>query len=162
MLVYLFLLFTLVPLVELALLIWIGERSVWWLPIALVLITGIAGAALARRQGWWVGQRVRSELNAGRLPAGAVLDGFLILIGAILLITPGVLTDLVGIVLLIPPTRNVIKRAALARLRRNLQVKSAQLRSAHEIRGGNKNQASDGRDTIIDAKVISTRVEDAK
>jgi UPF0716 protein FxsA len=162
MLVYLFLLFTLVPLVELALLIWIGGKTVWWLPVALVLITGIAGAALARRQGWWVGRHIRSELNAGRLPAGALLDGFLILIAAILLITPGVLTDLMGIALLLPPVRNMVKRAALGRLRRHVEVKTAQFTSRVDARRGDINPASYSRDTIIDAKVISTHVEDAK
>jgi UPF0716 protein FxsA len=144
-------LFTLVPLVELAVLIWIGGQTVWWLPIVLVLLTGIGGAALARRQGWQVGRRIRSDLNSNRLPAGALLDGFLILIAAILLITPGVITDVIGILLLVPPVRSGVKRALFSELRRQVQVKSAR----------SKAQQSDvtGRDTVIDAKVISTRVE---
>src|SRR5687767_3989167 len=120
MLVYLFLLFTLVPLIELAALIWIGGKTVWWLPIVLVLLTGIGGAALARRQGWQVGRRIRNDLNSNRLPAGALLDGFLILIAAILLITPGVITDVLGLALLLPPVRAGVKRALFSQLRRQV------------------------------------------
>jgi UPF0716 protein FxsA len=92
-------------------------------------------------------------LNSNRLPAGALLDGFLILIAAVLLITPGVITDVIGILLLVPPVRAGVKRALFSELRGQVQVKSAR----------SKAQQSDvtGRDTVIDAKVISTRVEDA-
>jgi UPF0716 protein FxsA len=162
MLVYLFLLFTLVPLVELSLLIWIGGQTVWWLPVALVLFTGIAGAALARRQGWWVNSRIRNELNAGRVPAGALMDGFLILIAAILLITPGVLTDLFGIALLLPPVRSVAKRAIFSSLRRQVEVRTRQFSSEYGRRAADSHSDSGDRDTIIDAKVIRTHVEDAK
>jgi UPF0716 protein FxsA len=162
MLVYLFVLFTVVPLVELALLIWIGGETVWWLPVAFVLFTAVAGAVLARRQGWRVGQRIQSDLRAGRLPASAMMDGFLILIAAILLITPGVLTDVFGIALLLPPVRSLVKQAVLGRLRRQVEVKTAQFTSEFEARGGASKPTSSGRDTIIDAKVIRTHVEDAK
>jgi UPF0716 protein FxsA len=161
MLVYLFLLFTLVPLIELALLIWIGGKTVWWLPIALVVLTAVGGAALARWQGWQVGTRIRGELRSGRLPAGAMLDGFLILVAAILLISPGVITDVLGILLLLPPVRAGVKRALFSQLRRQVQVKKAEFNSAVSARRNAAQPNATARDTVIDAKVISTRVEDA-
>ena len=109
MIFYLFLLFTLLPIVELAILIRIGEATVWWVPVALVIFTGIAGAALARWQGLRVYQRIRDDTRARRMPADALVDGFLILLAGILLVTPGVLTDVVGIAFLIPPVRALVK-----------------------------------------------------
>src|SRR3972149_4678710 len=119
MLFYLFLLFTLVPLVELALLIWIGGQTSIGFTIALVLTTGIVGAALARWQGWRTRARIQDELHAGRMPADALVDGLLILVAGLLLVTPGVLTDAVGFSLLIPPLRTLVKRSVSAWLRRN-------------------------------------------
>ncbi len=160
MLILLFLLFTLVPLVELALLVWIGVNTVWWVPIGLVLLTGIAGAALARWQGWETGTRIRGEVRARRLPADALIDGFLIIIAAILLIAPGVITDVAGLLLLLPPTRRAVKRAALNWLRRQIEMKATQFHSS--IRPDVVDHPIPKRhDEIIEAKVIATRVEDA-
>jgi UPF0716 protein FxsA len=161
MLASLFLLFTVVPLVELALLIWIGGQTAWWVPLALVLFTGIAGAALARWQGWHAIRRIQDDLQTGRMPADAVIDGVLILAAGILLVTPGVLTDIVGVALLIPPFRSLVKRGAFAWLRRHVQVSAA--RFAASFHGGNsdRNAASWSRDEIIEAKVITSRVEKA-
>lgn len=161
MLLYLFLLFTLLPIVELAILIRIGEATVWWAPILLVISTGIAGAALSRWQGLQVVRRIREDAAAGRMPADALVDGFLILLAGILLITPGVVTDFVGIAFLIPPIRALVKRGVKAWIRRNIQVRVAGFNSAGAW------QYEDGaspprNDEIIDARVISSRVEDAK
>jgi UPF0716 protein FxsA len=157
----LFLLFTLVPLVELALLIWIGVNTVWWVPIGLVILTGFAGAALARQQGWQIGSRVRGELRSGRLPADAMIDGLLIVVAAVFLIAPGVLTDVVGLALLLPPVRRTAKRAIISWLRRQIDLKTAQFRTT--IRPDDLDHPKPPRhDEIIDAKVIASRVEDAK
>ena len=102
MLLYFFLLFIVLPLVEITILIQIGEWTVWWVPIAIVVATGIVGGTLARWQGWRVLERIREEMRSGRVPADALIDGFLILLAGILLVTPGILTDLVGIAFLIP------------------------------------------------------------
>lgn len=153
MLFYLFLLFTLVPLVELALLVWIGTRTEWWFPILLVVATGMLGAALARWQGWRVVRRIQDELDAGRLPADAMLDGVMILVAGLLLVTPGVLTDVVGVVLLVPPLRHFVKRGVKAWLRHNFQVQAVHFESF--------STSGQGGDEVVDAKVIDTRVEDA-
>ncbi|MBN1207894.1 MAG: FxsA family protein [Myxococcaceae bacterium] len=114
---YLFLAFTVVPFLELYLLIGIG-REVGVLPtIALVLVTGLLGASLARREGRRVLRSWQAATSQGRLPEDAILSGALVLVGGVLLVTPGVLTDVVGLLLLIPPTRRWIA----ARLRRALE-----------------------------------------
>ncbi|UCD15496.1 MAG: FxsA family protein [Candidatus Omnitrophota bacterium] len=109
MLGYLILLFTTVPLLELALLIKIGQVIGASLTIAIVVITGAGGAMLARSQGLKVFNRINQDLAAGVMPQDALFDALLILCGGLLLITPGVLTDLVGLFLLIPFFRDLIK-----------------------------------------------------
>lgn len=116
----LLLLFTLVPLLELYLLLAIG-RVVGFLPtVALVLITGVVGAWLAKSQGLRAWARVRAEMAAGRPPAAALLDGVLILIAGAVLLTPGLLTDLCGFFLLTPWGRGLVRRALSARIGRLL------------------------------------------
>jgi UPF0716 protein FxsA len=161
MLIYLFLLFTVVPIIELAILVWIGGQTQWYVPILLVIATGVLGAALARWQGWQVLQRIRADAAAGRMPADAMIDGFLILLAGILLVTPGVMSDLMGVALLIPPARAVVKRAVAAWIQRNIEVRVGKSAS------GFRSTASAGptttrRDEIIEARVVGTRVEDAE
>jgi UPF0716 protein FxsA len=159
MLLYLFLLFTLVPLVELSILVWIGGQTQWWVPIVMVIGTGIAGAALARWQGWQTLQRIREESRQGRVPAGALIDGFLILVAGILLVTPGVLTDLFGVALLIPPIRALVKRGVAAWINRNVEVRIGSSSAAFWPDGNSARPSH--RDEVIEARVIKTHVEDA-
>ena len=102
MLLKLLSLFILVPLVELALLLYLADASSWQFTLLLVIATGVIGTLLAREQGWRTWTRIRDELAAGRMPADSLLDGVLIFIAGALLLTPGVLTDLLGISLLVP------------------------------------------------------------
>jgi len=133
---------------------------VWWVPIGLVILTGIAGAALARQQGWQIGSRVRGELRSGRIPADAMIDGLLIAVAAIFLIAPGVLTDVVGLALLLPPVRGVVKRGVISWLRRQFELKAAEIHAT--VRPDDLDDPKPPRhDEIIDAKVISSRVEEA-
>ena len=156
MLFYLFLLFTLVPVAELALLIWIGSKTSVAFTIGLVLLTGIVGAALARWQGWRTYVRIQSELAAGRMPGEAMVDAVLILVAGLLLVTPGVMTDFVGFALLIPPARSLMKRGTIAWIRRNFRVETV----AFTAGGGGSAQQSTNGDRIVDARVLETRVED--
>ena len=103
-------LFVVVPIIELALLIEIGQHIGVWPTLTIVILTGIAGAWLARLQGFMVLRTLQAELSQGILPAESILDGFLVLAGALLLLTPGILTDALGFALLIPLSRNVIKQ----------------------------------------------------
>lgn len=99
------LLFVVVPLVELALLIQVGQLIGLGPTILLVLATGFGGAALARREGLRTLASIQAELARGRVPGSALLDGAAILFGGALLLTPGVLTDFLGLSLLLPVTR---------------------------------------------------------
>lgn len=112
----LFLLFVIVPLIEIVLLIQIGSAVGLVPTIALVLITGAIGAALARSQGAQVLRGIRAEMAAGRVPASSLIDGLFVLIGGVLLLTPGILTDLFGLGLLLPFTRSRLKRSLQGRI----------------------------------------------
>ncbi len=117
MLFRLLLLFTILPLVELALLIGLGKRIDVGPTIALVVVTGVIGAALARHEGLRTLNCVRSDLAAGQLPADRMIDAFLILIAGALLVTPGIITDVVGFLLLLPPARAVVRNHLKNRFR---------------------------------------------
>lgn len=104
---------------------WVGV----WPTIGLVVLTGVTGAALARREGLRAIWKVRGELAQGRLPGSALFDGFAILLGGALLLTPGILTDVVGFSFLLPPTRKIL----LGRIRKSLEtrLKSGAIRITH-------------------------------
>ncbi|MDZ4343871.1 MAG: FxsA family protein [Candidatus Binatia bacterium] len=104
------LLFTIVPLVELFILIKIGGQIGGFNTILLVIMTAVLGALLARLQGLRTLQQIQLSLSQGQIPAEELIDGVLILAGGILLLTPGVLTDLFALVLLFPYTRTHFKR----------------------------------------------------
>ena len=109
MLLRLFLLFAIVPVIEVWLIIKVG-RVIGPLPtVAILLAISLAGAWLARSQGFLVIAAIRDELAAGRLPAAHILDGAFVLAGGILLLTPGFFTDLVGLMLLFPSSRRLLK-----------------------------------------------------
>jgi UPF0716 protein FxsA len=106
---YLIALFIGLPIVELALLLKLHERAGLGPTILLVLLTGIAGAALVRRQGIAILFRIQHEMTAGNLPAPQMLDGIMVLLAGALLVTPGLLTDAVGFALLVPVVRGYIR-----------------------------------------------------
>ena len=110
MFIKLLILFTFVPVLEIYVLIEAG-RQIGAIPtIALVILTGIAGAFLARSQGFQLLVRIQSDLQAGRVPAEEIVDGAMILAGGMVLLTPGFCTDLLGFILLTPLTRTYIKK----------------------------------------------------
>ena len=112
----LFLLFTLIPAIELYLLVRIGSLFGAEVAVALVLFTGVVGAWLARREGVAVLTALQADLARGIPPAGRLVEGAMVLAGGILLITPGVLTDLTGIALLLPPVRRWLAPRVIAAL----------------------------------------------
>ncbi|MFQ5881434.1 MAG: FxsA family protein [Candidatus Methylomirabilales bacterium] len=118
----LFLLFTLFPLLELYLLIQLGSRVGAETTIALIILTGGAGALLARIQGFRVVREIQGRLREGRLPADELLAGGLILVGGLLLVTPGLLTDAIGLALLIPIVRSRAVGWIKGFLRRKIQA----------------------------------------
>lgn len=118
MLVRLFLLFTIIPLVELYLLIKIGSYLGALNTVLLILITGILGALLARLEGLRTLHQITRNLSQGIVPAEELVDSVIIFIAGILLVTPGVLTDVLGLYFLVPYTRTMFKRWLRRRLDR--------------------------------------------
>ena len=120
----LLLLFTVIPLVELYLLIEVGSIIGGLNTILLVVVTGVAGAFLAKLEGLRTLGQIQRNLSQGIVPAEEMLDGVIILVAGLLLITPGILTDAFGFLMLIPFTRNAFKRW----LRRRFDRASARVR----------------------------------
>ena len=110
MLLKLFLAFTLIPVIEIYLFIKIGGSIGAFNTVALVIITGFAGAYLARMQGMQTMFRVQTSLQQGIIPKEELIDALLIFVAGIVLLTPGFLTDAFGLLLLYPDTRNHFKR----------------------------------------------------
>jgi UPF0716 protein FxsA len=106
----LLLLFTCIPLVELYLLLQIGSVLGALNTILLVIITGMLGAYLAQQEGLRTLERIRTLMSRGEMPSEPLIDALLILVAGFVLITPGILTDLLGFLMLIPATRAPIRR----------------------------------------------------
>ena len=115
------LLFVLVPLVELTILVYLGTIIGALYTILIVVLTGILGAILTRSQGLAVLSKIRSNLQHGVLPANELFDGALILIGGLLLLTPGIITDILGLAALVPRTRHIIQKLIRSLIYRRIQ-----------------------------------------
>jgi UPF0716 protein FxsA len=118
----LFILFTALPLLDLWLLLRIGRAIGFWPAVGLVVATGFIGAWLARAEGFRVLRSWQASLSAGRLPEDGVLSGVLVLVGAALLVAPGVITDAIGLALLFPPTRRLAAAGLRRRIARRVQA----------------------------------------
>ena len=101
--------FVVIPVVEFAILIEIGRRLGTLDTLLLIFGTGILGAYLARMEGFRIFYRIQRDLAAGVMPTEQLLDGLLVLVAGVVLITPGLLTDIAGFILLIPVTRFPVK-----------------------------------------------------
>ena len=121
MLSRLVLLFVVTPLVELAILIYLGTLIGALYTILIVVATGFAGALLARNQGLATLSRIRSSVQRGFMPSDDLFQGGLILAGGLLLLTPGIITDLVGFAMLIPQTRTIIAKWVRSFIQRKIQ-----------------------------------------
>lgn len=106
----LFLAFTIIPFIEIYLLIKLGSFLGAFNTVIIVILTAFFGALLARYQGFQTALKVRESLERGEMPAEELMDALLILLAGIVLLTPGFLTDLAGILILIPSTRFMFKR----------------------------------------------------
>ena len=129
MLLYLILLLTVVPVLELVIILQVhhaiasawGSGTALLVTIGTIALTGIAGATLARHQGMSVLRELQERMGQGELPGQALLDGVLILVGAALLLTPGFLTDIVGFSLLVPVTRSAYRKLLRRWVHRKMQ-----------------------------------------
>lgn len=115
--VLLLLLFLVLPIAELYVIIQVGAAIGIMPTLALLVVDGFLGAAIARSQGRAAWERFNRALSEGRVPARETYDGAMIILGGALLLTPGFITDVFGFILLIPPTRAIV-RALVARLAR--------------------------------------------
>ncbi|MBX2801621.1 MAG: FxsA family protein [Myxococcales bacterium] len=119
---WLFLLFTVVPALELYLLLQLGAAMGALNTFLLVVFTGVVGAWLARREGTGVLLQMQQDLQSGTPPAARITEGVLVLVGGLLLVTPGLLTDLTGFALIVPVTRQLLAPLILAWLARRVNV----------------------------------------
>lgn len=123
MLIKLFLLFAIIPLIELYLLLKLASITGVATTIAIVVVTAILGSLLAKTQGWLAWWRFRSAMLEGRMPGQEIADGLLIAFAAALLLTPGLLTDFVGFLLLIPVSRGRVREWLLRSIANQVQVR---------------------------------------
>ena len=132
MLLPLVLLFIVVPIAELAVIIQVGQAiGVWW-TIAILVADSILGSVLMRAQGRSAWRRFNEAMRAGRVPAREVLDGGLVIFGGVLLLTPGFITDILGLLLLIPPSRAVVRAVLARRLERRMVASMSAQRRRRE------------------------------
>ena len=120
------LLFLLVPVAELYVIYKVGDAIGVWQTFLLLAIDSVLGSLLLLAQGRSVWRRFNETMAAGRVPHRELIDGVLVIFGGAFLITPGFLTDIVGLVLLIPPTRAVIRRLVARRLGRRVVAGSGE------------------------------------
>ncbi|MCP3925755.1 MAG: FxsA family protein [Desulfobacterales bacterium] len=111
----LFLAFTLIPVFEIYLLIEAGDKIGSLSTIGLVILSGIIGAWLARLQGLTTMKKIQASLNNGIMPKEEIIDGLIIFIAGVVLLTPGFLTDIAGLLLLFPPSREILKKSLKSR-----------------------------------------------
>lgn len=114
-------LFIIVPVVELVLLVWLGGQIGFWPTVLIIVLTAVVGSWLAQREGLSAWRRVQQRLSAGQLPGTELIDGLIILLAGALLLTPGVLTDIVGLAGLFPPSRTLFRGALSRRLKAGVE-----------------------------------------
>jgi UPF0716 protein FxsA len=125
--VLLLLLLVVVPVAEFSALIWVAQQIGILPMLVLLFAVSIFGAALAKRVGIEVWRRFRATLAAGDIPSGEVFDGALVLIAAAILLVPGFITDVIGLLLLVPFVRSMVKWAFWRRMRTRLIAVSEQV-----------------------------------
>ena len=111
----LFLVFLIIPIIELFVIIQVGQVIGAWNTIALLLAVSLVGAWLVKREGLGVLRRFRARLDEGAIPGRELADGVLILLAGALLLTPGFVTDVFGVLLLLPPVRSAVRGVVFAR-----------------------------------------------
>ncbi len=112
MAIVLVLLFIVLPIAEIYVIIKVGEAIGVWPTIALLILDGFLGAALLRHQGRAAWRRFNEALAAGRVPAREVFDGAMVIVGGAFLLAPGFITDVIGLLLLLPPSRAMFRGIA--------------------------------------------------
>jgi UPF0716 protein FxsA len=173
----LLLLFILIPFVELWLLIELGEIIGFWNTVAIIVGTGMVGSYLARREGMSVWQRFQQRMQTGGVPGAELMDGVIILVSGAMLLTPGVLTDVVGLLGLFPPTRALMRAYIRHRMKNQVAQGGSSFRFVQFGSGGfsatsaspfsqappaTSPNPADPNDisNIVDAKIVSAEPKD--
>ncbi len=104
-----------VPLIEIFVIIQVGQLVGPWWTIALLVLSSVIGAVLMKREGSRAWERFNAALGRGKVPAKETADGGLVIFGGALLLTPGFVTDFVGLLMLIPGSRDIVRRFLVAR-----------------------------------------------
>lgn len=120
-------LFILIPLLDLFLLLKVGSVLGFGWTVVLVLLVGATGVWLAKSQGIRMWRQIQLDLSYGTIPGNEMMDGALVFTGALLLLTPGFLTDLLGILFLLPVTRRPLREALKVQLRKWLESGSVSI-----------------------------------
>ncbi|WP_346893034.1 FxsA family protein [uncultured Roseibium sp.] len=115
MILYILAAIILLPLIEISVFIWVGG-AIGVLPtVLLTILTAVAGTLMLRQQGLSLVMRMQSELDAGRVPGKDMMHGAMIVIASLLLLIPGFVTDAIGLLLFIPPVRDMLARFIISR-----------------------------------------------
>ncbi|WP_100642566.1 FxsA family protein [Alteromonas facilis] len=118
----LFLLFAVMPIVEIALLIQVGDIIGGWNTVAIVIITAFIGAYLVRQEGLSTLQEAQRKMQQGAMPGDEMAQGLFLVIAGVLLVTPGFVTDIIGLLFTFAPTRKLFARALLTKLANSQRV----------------------------------------
>ncbi|MGH1490260.1 MAG: FxsA family protein [Acidimicrobiales bacterium] len=128
--IWLFVAFVVLPVVEIWLLTQVAGQIGWPLALFLVIAVSVAGAWLVRREGLGVIRRVQTSMSSGRIPTDDLADGAMIFFASALMLTPGFLTDAIGLALLIPPIRAIIRPPLVGFFRRRIDLRVSGLGGA--------------------------------
>ncbi|MBP2027675.1 UPF0716 protein FxsA [Acetoanaerobium pronyense] len=113
--------FTVIPVIELWILIRLGSEIGILNTILIVFLTGVVGAFLAKKEGLGIVNRIRMDMSQGKMPADELINGLCVLVGGAMLLTPGIFTDLIGLSLVIPGTRNFIKTKIREKMKKGIE-----------------------------------------
>ena len=136
MIARLVLLFLLLPAIEFVLFIQVEKLIDFWPTVGLILVTGVVGGYLARREGASTWKKLNARLQEGGLPGNEIVEGVIILVAGALLVTPGVLTDVIGFLGLLPPTRRMIRRLVVKRFKHKLDAGTMDVHYGGSFGGG--------------------------
>ena len=140
-------LFVVVPFVELAVIVQVSQVIGLPLTITLLVVESILGGWLVKQQGTGVVRRVQQQVDAGQLPTTELVNGALVVFAGALMLTPGFVTDILGLVLLIPPTRALVRQVLMHRFRQKLLVAAGPLGDPLISRRGD----------VVDVEEVPTR-----
>ena len=140
----LFLLFAILPIIEIAVLVNVGEQIGGWNTVAIVIATAFLGAHLVRQQGLHTLLNAQQKMHTGMLPGQELAEGLLLVIAGILLVTPGFITDILGLLLCLPVSRPAIARALLKQLSVRVVNTHSQHSHFHYQQDFSRRDASDG------------------